>query len=290
MPPQTPFQRLRLRGSIAAVALAAAACAAPSAPPSATVVPSVSPEQIGEVRAGSGVLNGYLDRRALPNARALLPPPPPDGSPMAAADLAAYRTSRALRDSPRWALATRDAELRFPAAGRTFSCALDAPISAEATPHLNTLLRRTLADAGLSTYTAKDHYNRVRPFVALKEASCSTAEEPRLVKDGSYPSGHAALGWAWGLVLASVAPERADALLQRAHAFGQSRMICGVHWQSDVDAGRTMGAATFARLQSDPTYAAQIALARGELAALRAKGTRSSEDCAAEAAALAVGR
>ena len=290
MPPQTPFQRLRLRGSIAAVALAAAACAAPSAPPSATVVPSVSPEQIGEVRAGSGVLNGYLDRRALPNARALLPPPPPDGSPMAAADLAAYRTSRALRDSPRWALATRDAELRFPAAGRTFSCALDAPISAEATPHLNTLLRRTLADAGLSTYTAKDHYNRVRPFVALKEASCSTAEEPRLVKDGSYPSGHAALGWAWGLVLASVSPERADALLQRAHAFGQSRMICGVHWQSDVDAGRTMGAATFARLQSDPTYAAQIALARGELAALRAKGTRSSEDCAAEAAALAVGR
>ncbi|MCX7228937.1 MAG: phosphatase PAP2 family protein [Burkholderiales bacterium] len=286
IPPARTPSRLPRRAAIAAAALAAAACATPPA----AVVPSVSPEQIGEVRAGSGVLNGYLDRKLLPNALALLPPPPAEGSAAAAADLAAWRDSRALRNTPRWTVATRDAELRFPAAGRTFSCALDAPISAEATPHLTTLLRRTLADAGLSTYTAKDHYNRVRPFVALKESSCSAAEEPRLVKDGSYPSGHAALGWAWGLVLASVAPERADALLQRAHAFGQSRMICGVHWQSDVDAGRTMGAATFARLQSDATYSAQLALARGELAALRAKGARSTEDCAAEAAALATRR
>ncbi len=287
IPPARTSSRALLRAAITAAALAVAAgCATPPA----AVVPSVSPEQIGEVRPGSGVLNGYLDRKQLPNALALLPPPPADGSAAAAADLAAWRDSRALRDTPRWAVATRDAELRFPAAGRTFSCALDAPISAEATPHLNTLLRRTLADAGLSTYTANDHYNRVRPFIALKEPSCSAAEEPRLVKDGSYPSGHAALGWAWGLVLASIAPERADALMQRAHAFGQSRMVCGVHWQSDVDAGRTMGAAAFARLQSDPTYSAQLALARGELAALRAKGARSTEDCATEAAALATRR
>jgi acid phosphatase (class A) len=247
----------------------------------------VSPEAIGEVRAGSGVLNGYLDRKALPDSLALLPPPPAEGSPRAAADLDAHRSTRALRDTPRWRLATQDAELRFPAAAATFQCALDAPISAERSPHLYTLLRRTLADAGLSTYRAKDHYQRTRPFVALKESTCSAAEEPRLVKDGSYPSGHAALGWAWGLVLASVSPERADALLQRGHAFGQSRVVCGVHWQSDVDAGRTMGAAAFARLQADPTYAAQRDLARQELATLRAQGARAPGDCAAEAAALA---
>jgi acid phosphatase (class A) len=64
-------------------------------------------------------------------------------------------------------------------------------------------------------------------------------------------------------------------------------MICGVHWQSDVDAGRVMGAAAFARLQSDPVFVAQLAEARNELAAVRAKGLRSPQDCKAEAAALA---
>lgn len=264
--------------ALAALALAAAACTTP---------PTTDAAAIGEVRAGSGVLNGYLDRKALPDSLALLPPPPAAGSAAATVDLDAYRATRALRGSARWNLATQDAELRFPAAGRTFSCALDAPITEEAMPHLTTVLRRTLADAGLSTYAAKEHYNRTRPFVALKESSCSAAEEPRLVKDGSYPSGHSALGWAWALVLASIDPGRADALLARGYAYGQSRMICGVHWQSDVDAGRVMGAAAFARLQSDPAYAAQLVEARRELAAVRAKGLRSPQDCKAEAAALA---
>lgn len=55
-------------------------------------------------------------------------------------------------------------------------------------------LRRSLVDAGLATYGAKDHYQRMRPFVENKEASCTPAEEAKLAKDGSYPSGHSALG------------------------------------------------------------------------------------------------
>ena len=167
-----------------------------------------------------------------------------------------------------------------------FSCALDLPISQEATPHLNMLLRRTLLDAGLSTYGAKDHHKRQRPFAALKEGSCAPASEAALAKDGSYPSGHAALGWAWALALAGIAPDRADAVLQRGHAFGQSRVICGVHWQSDVDQGRVMGAAALARLQSDATFQSQSALARQEMQAARAKGAQSPLNCAAEKAAL----
>ena len=267
------------RAAALAAAFLVTACVTPPAPP-------VSAEQVGEVRAGTGLLKGYLDHKQLPDSLALLPPPPAEASAQAGADLDVYRTTRTLRDSPRWTLASQDAVLSFPAAARTFSCALDAPISAETSPHLTMLLRRTLTDAGLSTYGAKDRYNRMRPFVAAKEASCTPGEEAALSKDGSYPSGHSSIGWAWGLVLASVAPERADAVLARAHAFGQSRVVCGVHWQSDVEAGRVMGAATFARLQSDPTYVAQVALAREEVAALRAKGVRSPNNCAAEAAAL----
>ena len=265
--------------ALAALAVLAGCQTAPPAPPT-------SPEVVGEFRAGSGYLKGYLDRKQLPDSLALLPKPPAEGSAEAAADLAVHRATRALRDTPRWALANADDNLKFPKAAEVFSCALDMPISQAATPHLNMLLRRTLLDAGLSTYGAKDHYKRQRPFAALKEGTCAPASEAALAKDGSYPSGHSALGWAWGLVLAGIAPDKADAVLQRAHAFGQSRVICGVHWQSDVDHGRVMGAAAVARLQSDPVFTAQVALARQEVADARAKGAKSPLNCSAEKAAL----
>ena len=245
-------------------------------------------EAVGEYRAGSGYLNGYLNPKQLPDSLALLPPPPAAGSAQQAADLDTYKRTRALRDTPRWALAAKDANLKFPAAASTFECALQVPISQEATPNLNMLLRRTLLDAGLATYAAKNKYNRERPFVAEKQATCTPAEEAMLSKDGSYPSGHASLGWAWALVLVQAAPQRMDAVLQRGYAFGQSRVICGVHWQSDVDAGRVIGAAAVARLQSDDTFKAQVALARDEIAHAQAKGLKPSSDCTAEAAALAL--
>lgn len=248
--------------------------------------PPTRAADVGETRPGSGILNGYLDRRQLPDSLALLPRPPAPGSAQAAADLDIHKATRALRGTPRWQLAVEDNELKFPAAAVAFACALDLDISEQATPHLNMLMRRTLTDAGLATYRAKDSHNRRRPFAELGETMCVPHEEPRLAKDGSYPSGHAALGWAWGLALASLAPERTDALVQRAHAFGQSRVICGAHWQSDVEAGRLVGAAALARLQSEPSFRAQADLARQEIAAARAAGRKSMRNCAAEAAAL----
>ncbi len=137
-------------------------------------------------------------------------------------------------------MAVSDADLSFPHAAATFSCALGVPVSQAETPNLNMLLRRTLADAGLATYKAKTHYQRTRPFVRFSAPSCTPADEAFLAKDGSYPSGHSAVGWAWALMLTELAPERADAILARGRAFGQSRAICGVHWQSDVEA-RTVG-------------------------------------------------
>jgi acid phosphatase (class A) len=148
------------------------------------------------------------------------------------------------------------------------------------------LLRRTLGDAAVSTDRAKEHYLRPRPFAVLNTPSCTPGEEAELAKNGSYPSGHSSIGWAWALVLAEVAPERADALLQRGRAFTQSRGICGVHWQSDIEAGRLIGAATVARLQSNPVFATQLAAARQEVATARAQGAKPTGDCAAEAAAI----
>ena len=65
--------------------------------------------------------------------------------------------------------------------------------------------------------------------------------------------------------------EAAQLTLQRGFDFGQSRVVCRVHWQSDVAAGRLVASATYARLQSDPVFQAQRTLARKELAAARAQ-------------------
>ena len=70
-------------------------------------------------------------------------------------------------------------------------------------------------------------------------------------------------------------------------SFGTSRYICGAHWRSDVEAGRLVGAATVSRLHDDPVYRAQQALARKEIEAARASGTKPSQDCDAEKRALA---
>ena len=234
-----------------------------------------------------GFLAGYLAREALPNSLALLPPPPAAGSAAQAYDEEVSRKALALRGTPRWALANEDANIMFPPAAGTFSCASNAPITEQDTPHLYVLLRRALSDAALSTYPAKNHYHRTRPFMMNKEPICPTDEGKPYIKNDSYPSGHSAMGWAWALILSEISREQTDAILARGRTFGESRMICNVHWQTDVIEGRFMGAATVARLHADPTFRADLEAAKAELAAVRAKGLKPLRDCAAEAAAMA---
>ena len=157
-------------------------------------------------------------------------------------------------------------------------------IDSKQTPRLYAMMQKMLSDFGLSTYGVKNKYNRVRPFVVHNEATCRADQEAILRGDGSYPSGHTAAGWGWALVFAQINPERADALLKRGIEFGQSRVICDAHWQSDVDAGRIMGAATVARLQTNPDFLADLKAAKAEVKAAKAKRVPSISECAAAAA------
>jgi acid phosphatase (class A) len=242
------------------LALLLAGCATTQAPE-----PPTSMAAVGELRPGMGIAKGYLDPRALPNSLALLPAPPAPGSAAQAADEAAFRD--ALAASPeRFAQAKADADLRWPQAIAGFEAILGRSVSGAETPHTAMLVRRVMADAGLSTYPAKMQYKRVRPFVANGVSTCTPEDEATLKTDGSYPSGHAAIGWMLGMLFTDLAPDKADPLLKRGFDHAQSRVICRVHWQSDVVAGRLMASAVYARLQSDPLFRAQRELARAELA------------------------
>ena len=243
-------------------------------------------EQDDAAKARSEIRGGYLSKDVYPDSLALVPPPPAEGSAALALDQAVNAQMLQLRGTPRWSLAVEDAVMNFPRLAQTFSCALDLPITAQDTPELHTLLRRTLSDGGLPVYAAKERYERPRPFVVNNKPTCTPKGERFMRKDGSYPSGHTAFGWAWALILTEIAPERTDAILARGRAFGESRMVCNVHWYSDVVAGRMVGAAAVARLHADPEFRAAVETARGEVVAARAQGLEPTRDCAAEAAAL----
>ena len=251
------------------------------------MVGCASVEKQGTPRETKEKLPGYLRAERLPESVALIPAPPAAGSTAFALDEEISRASLTLRDSPRWKLAARDAELSFPAAADSFTCAMEIRVSEQETPHLFRLMRRTMSDVSRSVARAKNVYSRPRPFMANGEAICTPDYEKQMRKSGSYPSSHAAAGWAWALILSEVVPERGDAVLQRGRALGQSRIVCNVHWSSDVNEGRTVAAAVVARLHADPVFRADLELARAELAALRAKGGAPERDCAAEADALA---
>jgi acid phosphatase (class A) len=259
-----------------------------AAPSHSFAQPADTPASIsGAPELPPGTPHGYLDPGGLPDSLALLPPPPVPDSPGFARDEAARETAAKLRDTVRWTRAMSDADLGFPHAAATFSCAANLPISKERMPHLYTLLGRAFIDVGLSTYGAKTHYQRIRPFVMHNGSSCTPAEEKKLRDDGSYPSGHSAAGWGWALLLTELVPERADAILQRGRDFGESRVVCNVHWQSDVDAGRVIAAATVARLHAVPALESDLEAAKSEISVARAEGAQPAADaCAAEAQSL----
>jgi len=220
-------------------------------------------EQVKEIMPG--LLQGYLSKEEIPNSLALVPPPPEEGSVAFALDQEYAKKAVESKDTARFILATSDAALNFPAAARSFESTLGIEISETKTPKLYILMRRVLTDAALSTYTAKNYYKRKRPFMVNNTPVCTPADTALLRKDGSYPSGHTAIGWAWALIFCEIFPAKTDTILKRGYEFGESRVICNVHWHSDVETGRVMGAAAVAKLHANPGFLKDLAAAKEEI-------------------------
>ena len=241
---------------------------------------------VKEIRPG--MMQGYLNQSELPNSLILLPTVPKKSSATISRDRAVSKKNLALRGTKRWELATKDAQLDFPGATDAFSCVLGVPISKENTPQTYRLLRRVQTDARLSTGKAKNTYMRSRPFVWNKAPICTPDKRAFLLTNGSYPSGHSAIGWAWALTLAEIDPDHATEILARGRAYSESRVICNAHWYSDIMWGRTMGAGTVARLHANPEYQKALKAAKAELKSVRKKGLKPTNDCRFEAEALSI--
>ncbi len=201
---------------------------------------------------------------------AILPPPPAFESVGFLLDRARYEEGILLRRGKRGEMAVLDA--KFGKVAESMSEAFGIDISETNTPEIFRLIRDMRGAVGKATRAAKEKYARVRPFVLYNAPTCYPDLEERLRTNGSYPSGHSTRGWAVALVLSEINPARKEIILKRGFEMGQSRVICGYHWQSDVDAGRLVGSAAVAALHANKAFLAQLEKAKAEFAALAKEG------------------
>ena len=214
----------------------------------------------------------YMTIDQVADSLKLLPPPPASDSVAFLNDKAQYDQGKLLRNTPRGEQAYNDAHVEADGVPQAFSEAFGTPITEKDTPEIYKLVRNFREDAGeLATRGAKKHYMRIRPFAFFNEDTCRPEDQEKLSKNGSYPSGHTAIGWATALVLAEINPARQQEIFERGFQMGQSRVICGYHWQSDVDAGRLVASSVVATLHTKPAFIEQLAKAKEEFKNLQKK-------------------
>lgn len=222
---------------------------------------------------------GYLPEVAI-DAGALIDPPPALGSKDDVADLDRARATNANASEARWQAALADDASLYDRFDEVFGI----PVNRKTLPRLVRLLNRVSADMFAAAGAAKERYPRPRPYqrAAMKRVCGMTAPpapEAAPTKGTSYPSGHATLGWSTALTLVEVAPADAAALVPivtRAARYGDNRVVCGLHFQSDVEAGRILAAAVFDKLLTLPEFRRDLQCARAEREAV-AKGQRSED-------------
>jgi acid phosphatase (class A) len=197
----------------------------------------------------------FLPRTALDLA-AMLPPPPPEVSEEAKAEFGMIHQAQNTATSEQKAQAVIDAKedvfLFQDAVGPNFAAA-NLPAA--------TLFFRAVAQTEAEFVdSAKQTFGRRRPpLVDATITPCQTSSSP------AYPSGHATFGWLEAIVLSQMLPEKRDAIYRRAAEYGNHRVVCGVHFPSDVEAGKISAFDIAAALLQSPRFLRAFDTARSEV-------------------------
>lgn len=210
----------------------------------------------------------YFSKQEMPKMTEWLPAPPASTSTAFMYDLSQHFNAKALRETnkERAAEAVRHARIGPKDVCDEFSRAFGVNITKEETPATFRLMHNLMETLYYITKPAKDAYQRVRPYCFFNEPTLMPDHEEWLRTSGSYPSGHTAIGHGVALVLLELNPAAADKLMKLAYEYGQSRVITGYHWQSDVDAARFAAGVAVAKIHTSPEFQAQFKAAQKELA------------------------
>lgn len=193
------------------------------------------------------------------DAARYLPPPPAADSAVTGAELEELRAIAAHSSDAERAAATRDAKDE---SADMFNAAIGFDLATR--PETFKLLTMIGDEEEDDTKPGKAYFHRLRPYSADASLRTCTPVKPGKAAN-SYPSGHATRTFAMGVVLASLMPAKAQAILARSEEYAQERLVCGMHYRSDIVAGQQFGTLIALKLMENPTFQAQMAKARGEL-------------------------
>ncbi|HEY1111408.1 MAG TPA: phosphatase PAP2 family protein [Opitutaceae bacterium] len=194
---------------------------------------------------------------------ALLPPPPPAGSISAAADLDTVlqvQSSRTAQDVA-WATTIEkdDVFLNREIVGDWME-ASNLPVTAG-------FFRSLASDLKAVDAASKLPFQRRRPYeVDARVKPCVSRPA-----SSSYPSGSALQALVWAELLSELLPAKREALLQRAYRAAWGRVIGGVHFPSDIEAGRRLAAPFLKACRASPEFRARFEAVREEFAAVHGK-------------------
>ncbi len=190
----------------------------------------------------------------------LLPPPPANDSAQMKAELGEILTIQVTRTPEMAARAVADAEENV----WRFSDVIDNPkFTKENLPKFSAFFDRVVETEGAVVDPAKDVWKRPRPHLY------SDLVKPivPLSKSGSYPSGHTTVGTLMGIVLANMVPEKRAAIMARAWEYGHNRIVGGIHYASDIEAGRIAGTVIAETIMMHEDYKTEYEGAKAELRA-----------------------
>lgn len=205
----------------------------------------------------------FVEPKDMPQSVNFLPSPPELEDPLFFNDWVEYVKGKELRSTERGQLAVEDAATTLAYYMKRFGEAMETDINPKDYPLLASYILSTYTTIRASIQVAKDTYARVRPYNQFHEGT-PVPEHESPDDRTSYPSGHTTRAWAIALALVSVDPAHQDAILKTGYEIGQSRVIVGFHYQSDVDAARLAASAGFARLVCEPAFQTAMADAREE--------------------------
>jgi acid phosphatase (class A) len=196
-----------------------------------------------------------------PDPARYLPPPPAAGSARAAAELDELRHLQATSTPEELAAARSDDANEN---GTIFAVVLGPAWDMAKLPATAKMIGRLAEAEEAASSVAKKEFHRPRPWIVEPAIKTCTPHKPGPALN-SYPSGHATIGYAMGVVLASEIPDKAQAILARSAMFAENRLVCGYHFRSDIVAGESFGTVLALRLMQAPAFQADMAASRAEL-------------------------
>ena len=207
----------------------------------------------------------YIPQDGMPDVVRCVPAPPEDPSTDFDHDILRYMWGKQQRkDTVRLEMAVRDAIWNMDTTLAILGEYFGLRISKTDTPAIYEVLTRGTRTIEDIRFRPKAHYFRIRPFAYFKEPSIFPQDDEWLATEGSYPSGHTIRVWACALLMAQINPACAEDVFSRAWLSGESRVISGCHWQSDVDASRPVASIGYAFLQSSAEFQRDMAAAQEE--------------------------